>query len=144
MVVNYLKALPSVMAWIFLSSATMSSISCNSYMGPRGEISRKLFCCHLFHYISFPSQPFQHLLSFFYSSNLYQPPGKFIKESFNQRFETTSGVDSQPTLVILDRSKTQPEESLRECQPGQSHISIHPSPLQNMLIFAKKMTPKNL
>ena len=33
MVVNYLKALPSVMAWIFLSSATMSSISCNSYMG---------------------------------------------------------------------------------------------------------------
>ena len=89
MVVNYLKALPSVMAWIFLSSATMSSISCNSYMGPRGQISRKLFCCHLFHCVSFPSQPLQHLLSFFYSSNLYQPPGKFIKESFNQRFETT-------------------------------------------------------
>ena len=39
-------------------------------------------------------------------------------------------VDSQPTLVILDRSKTQPEESLRVCQPGQSHTSIHPSPLQ--------------
>ena len=59
------------------------------HMGPRGQISRKLFCCHLFHCVSFPSQPLQHLLSFFYSSNLYQPPGKFIKESFNQRFETT-------------------------------------------------------
>ena len=30
----YLKALPSVIVWIFLSSATMSSISCSSCMAP--------------------------------------------------------------------------------------------------------------
>ena len=43
MVVNYLKALPSVMAWIFLSSATMSSISCNSYIWVPGVKSQENF-----------------------------------------------------------------------------------------------------
>ena len=92
-----LKALPSVMAWIFLSSATMSSISCSSCKAPGQILTDSLMLPDPLHhpsFVAFPT-PSLHLL-------LFQPePATWPFMMFKTTYH------GQLTLVTLGRNRIQ-------------------------------------